>query len=137
MKFGMDLVKSFKKQPLMMQIVAVIVVALLVWFGVQFFQKNVKESFGDNECLVTYFHMDGCPHCKNFDPEWAKFEDHCNGIDNCKTKKVEAKSGDPSIQAYNVQGYPTVTCSKGGKKVDTYDGERTKDGLVSWIKKHV
>ena len=138
MKFDMDLVKHFKKQPMMLQIVMVVVLALLICFIVKLCQGGFKEGFNDNDgCVVTYFHMDGCPHCENFNPEWDKFAAHCEGIENCHAKKVNAKSGDPTIQSYNVQGYPTVVCSKGGKKVDTYDGERTKDGLVDWIKKHL
>ena len=35
--------------------------------GLEGFQAGVK---GD---MMVYFHMNGCPHCTKFNPEWEKF----------------------------------------------------------------
>ena len=49
--------------------------------GLEGFQAGVK---GD---MMVYFHMNGCPHCTKFNPEWDKFASSTKMI----TKKVDSK----------------------------------------------
>ena len=52
------------------------------------FTGRYLEGFGNGSTL-TYFHMEGCPHCVKFTPEWDKFAQEYDG--SLQIKKVEAK----------------------------------------------
>ena len=76
--------------------------------GLEGFQAGVK---GD---MMVYFHMNGCPHCTKFNPEWEKFASSTQ----MKTKKVESKQMNAQEKQLGVDGFPTVMLlgPKGPKK---------------------
>jgi hypothetical protein len=94
-------------------------------------QRVAHEAFTE-ERKIIYFHMEKCGHCKKFNPEWEKF---VQGTD-IKSKKISASSGDPLIKKMNVSGYPTVMIIEGDKKIETFSGERTQEGLNNFVSKH-
>ncbi len=90
--------------------------------GLEGFQAGVK---GD---MMVYFHMNGCPHCTKFNPEWEKFASSTQ----MKTKKVESKEMNAQEKQLGVDGFPTIMLlsSKGPKK---YSGARTASALQQWV----
>ena len=90
--------------------------------GLEGFQAGVK---GD---MMVYFHMNGCPHCTKFNPEWEKFASSTK----MKTKKVESKEMNAQEKQLGVDGFPTIMLlgSKGPKK---YSGARTASALQGWV----
>ena len=90
--------------------------------GLEGFQAGVK---GD---MMVYFHMNGCPHCTKFNPEWEKFASSTK----MKTKKVESKEMNAQEKQLGVDGFPTVMLlgPKGPKK---YTGARTASALQQWV----
>jgi len=90
--------------------------------GLEGFQAGVK---GD---MMVYFHMNGCPHCTKFNPEWEKFASSTK----MKTKKVESKEMNAQEKQLGVDGFPTIMLlgSKGPKK---YSGARTASALQQWV----
>ncbi len=95
---------------------------------------HTKEGYtGASELLLL--HMTGCPHCVKLIPEWQSFVSKNNtGI---KTRSVE-RSEDPAlVKKYNVTGFPTILLvDSQGKKVKTYKGPRTADGLLDFCKRN-
>jgi thiol-disulfide isomerase/thioredoxin len=86
---------------------------------------------GQKELLLM--HMDGCPHCVKMMPDWnAASKENKSGI---KMRAVEQSQGEgPALcKKHDVSGFPTVLLLKDGKKVDTYDGDRTKSGFLSYL----
>ena len=92
-----------------------------------------REAFeGQKELLLL--HMDGCPHCVKLMPEWkAAASQNTTSI---KMNVLERKDDGASeiIKANKVSGFPTILLMGGGKKLDTYTGPRTKEGLISYCK---
>ena len=78
--------------------------------------------------MMVYFHMNGCPHCTKFNPEWEKFASSTQ----MKTKKVESKQMNAQEKQLGVDGFPTVMLlgPKGPKK---YSGARTASALQQWV----
>ena len=88
------------------------------------------EGFGNGSTL-TYFYMDGCPHCVKFAPEWDKFAQNHTGA--LKLKKVEAKNMSEQEKGLGIQGFPTImVVDNNGKKETDYDGPRTAEGLKAF-----
>jgi thiol-disulfide isomerase/thioredoxin len=91
---------------------------------------NLREGYdGTKELLLL--HMNGCGHCKKLMPEWDEFV--ANNDSGIKTRAVEVNE-DPSLaKKHGVTGFPTILLlGENGDKVDTYDGERTAEGLASY-----
>ena len=105
----------------------IIVKALL---GVHIYSH--RESFeGQKELLLL--HMEGCPHCVKLMPHWTgASQENSTGI---TMRAVEHKQGDgPALcKKHNVTGFPTILLLGGGEKIKTYDGPRTKPGLLGFL----
>lgn len=116
------------------KIFVALVVALLVLVLVyRYVSKQRKEKF-ENSTRVTYFYLPECPYCKDFDPEWKKFEEAAKTA-NLSTVKVDGS--DPKnhglVAEKKVSGFPTIHVTKDGKDF-AYDGERTATALLAFAK---
>ena len=120
------------------------VVQVLSGFGLLFLVRHVYntmlfsyfnafnlEGFGQPKELV-YFYMNGCGHCKKFSPTWDQFSQGYNG--DLNIRKVERADASDELDKYQIKGFPTVLLldGNGGKK--EFDGERTIQGLESFVK---
>lgn len=120
------------------------VVQVLVTFGLLFVVRYVYntflysyfsafnlEGFGQPKELV-YFYMNGCGHCKKFSPTWDQFASGYKG--NLKVRKVERSDAGSELDTYQVKGFPTILLldGNGGKK--EFQGDRTIQGLESFVK---
>lgn len=81
---------------------------------------------------IVYCHMNGCGHCKNFNPIWDQF---MNGskLPTLNYAKVEASEDQQFMKEMGVQGFPTVIAvDSDGKKIKEHDGPRTVDALTDF-----
>ena len=86
----------------------------------------------ENPTSAIYFHMNGCGHCKNFTPVWDSFVNNYKGPVNCK-KMERAEAGDSLLKKYKVEGFPTVIKIDEAGNYETFNGERTLNGLKTFI----
>ena len=78
---------------------------------------------------IVYCYMNGCGHCKDFNPIWDQF---MNGskLQTLNYAKVEASEDSGFMEEMGVQGFPTVIAvDSGGKKIKEHDGPRTVEAL--------
>ena len=122
---------NLKKFCMKYLLVILFVIAVICAFNyLTSFQENFEAS---NELVL--FHMNGCGHCKKLMPEWKKFE--ANNNSEIKTRAVEVNEDPDLIKKHKVDGFPTILLlGENGKKLDTYDGPRTADGLLSYCNKN-
>ena len=93
---------------------------------------KTKKKKNNKKGSIVYFHMDGCGHCRRFDPIWKEFKsDHEAAL---KAKGISLESYDARdeyTQEMDVVGFPTVLFVDGkGKKADTFQGTRTVAELL-------
>jgi len=126
-------------------IIVIIIIAVIIWAifaAVNKFSKNgsnSQEGFSNDEkYALVYIHMDGCSYCRKFDPTWKELKkDHVKhfksiGVD---MKDYESKSEEAALLKPN--GYPTILLTKDGKKVATFQEDRTIGALVSFVETNV
>jgi len=107
---------------------------LLLFLLVKYFMKSC-EGFGGEQKTLLFVHMNGCGHCETLMPEWDKFVNE--NETNIKTRKVETKTDPTLANKYKIEGYPTILLlGSNGEKLDTYDGERTSDALLDYVKEN-
>tara|TARA_Y100000591_G_scaffold330610_1_gene362100 strand:- start:822 stop:1253 length:432 start_codon:yes stop_codon:yes gene_type:complete len=120
------------------KIISLIIVILVVFVGGFILNRLmgggiIHENLDNiSEPQLTYYYMEQCGHCKRFTPSWDKFSKKYNGS-NLKCNKVEAREKDPSVA---IKGYPTVILyNPDGTKIE-FNGERSENGLVSFLKEN-
>lgn len=90
------------------------------------------------EITIVLFHAEWCGYCKKFMPTWEK---SASALNNTKTGNgklikfvaVEADANPEVVKQYDVSGYPTIMILKYNGVQETYNGERTMNGLKEFV----
>jgi thiol-disulfide isomerase/thioredoxin len=95
--------------------------------------SSLLEDVKNKKVLVLFYNTN-CGHCKTLKPEWDKAEaemvDKMVAVDVTDTSEAVKMI----TEKYKINSYPTMLVLDNGKMTATYDGERTKDALVSYVK---
>ncbi len=109
------------------------------------------EGFDDGTNTLRIFHVDWCGHCKKMVPEFNKLmelpeDDHDTeekelSIKNKPVKLVKvnpekSSSGEELAKKFNVQGYPTIVLTSGGKDIH-YEGGPSADSLKTFLESNL
>ena len=98
-------------------------------FLIQKYLLNNHEGMDSGKKSIVYCYMNGCGHCKNFDPIWDQF---MNGskLPTLSYAKIEASEDPEFMDKMDVRGFPTVIAvDSDGTKIKEHDGARTVDAL--------
>ena len=112
-----------------------IVLALLIggYMLYNWYNTGKLELFSGGSKLYFFF-ADWCGYCKKFKPEWQKLTNMSDlGVQFEEVDCTDSKNVPALAKEYNVSGFPTLILANGGKNT-TYEGERTANAIVSFIK---
>ena len=95
--------------------------------------SNAKSSF------IMYY-ADWCPHCQKIKPEFKQFMGNgtmnVNGT-NVRLDMVQPEKEPEKAAGVDVKGYPTFLYSDASGKVVEYNGPRTPDGFMAFLKEKI
>ncbi|KAL7228691.1 hypothetical protein ACSBR2_007404 [Camellia fascicularis] len=94
--------------------------------------SNFSDFIANNRYVMVEFYAPWCGHCQALTPEYAAAATELKG--EVVLAKVDATEESELGQKYEIQGFPTVYFFIDGVHKD-YSGQRTKDAIVSWVKK--
>lgn len=97
------------------------------------FRQYVTDS--DKEVLVK-FYAPWCGHCKTLAPHYDEAAQRL--LNNPNIILIKVDSTENEVAGVDIQGFPTVKFWGKDKSVGPidFDGERTADGIVQWLKDH-
>ncbi|KAG0497998.1 hypothetical protein HPP92_002689 [Vanilla planifolia] len=98
-------------------------------------EGNFSEFIEKNKHVMVEFYAPWCGHCQALAPEYAAAATALKGED-IFLAKVDATEENDLAQKYDVQGFPTVYFFIDGDH-KPYPGQRSKDAIVTWIKKKI
>lgn len=98
------------------------------------FPSIVTDS--NNDAMVE-FYAPWCGHCKSLKPVYKEVADEFRDDPAITIGAMDATANTPP-SSFEVQGYPTLYFVPGdkSKKPVVYDGDRSKEAIVDYIKKH-
>ncbi|XP_010507451.1 PREDICTED: protein disulfide isomerase-like 1-3 [Camelina sativa] len=98
-------------------------------------KDNFTEFVRNNSFAMVEFYAPWCGACQALAPEYAAAATELKGV--AALAKIDATEEGDLAQKYEIQGFPTVFLFVDGVMRKTYEGERTKDGIVTWLKKKI
>ncbi|KAG5238079.1 protein disulfide isomerase [Salix suchowensis] len=96
-------------------------------------EGNFSDFVTKNKFVMVEFYAPWCGHCQSLAPEYAAAATELKA-EEVVLAKVDATEENELAQEYDIQGFPTVYFFVDGVH-KPYPGPRTKDGIVTWIKK--
>jgi thiol-disulfide isomerase/thioredoxin len=84
----------------------------------------------------TMFYADWCGHCKKAKPDFVEFMGDGTKTIGSKTVKIEmvnADSGNPKVEAFQVKGYPTFCLQTTDGKITEFKGKRETAGYLEFL----
>ncbi|KAF3455003.1 hypothetical protein FNV43_RR05451 [Rhamnella rubrinervis] len=96
-------------------------------------ERNFTDVVEKNRFVMVEFYAPWCGHCQALTPEYAAAATELKS-ENVVLAKVDATEENELAHEYDVQGFPTIYFFIDGVH-KPYTGQRTKEAIVTWIKK--
>jgi protein disulfide-isomerase-like protein len=140
-KYRLNLINMMFNSKNISRTLMILVAFLLLYFVYKTFLKEGFESSSStfesdltNDTKLVLFYADWCGHCKQFKPIWEETASEINkGGKKIMISVNVGEKDDMSSklsEKYKVDGFPTVVIFSNGKMTSSYDGPRTKEGLI-------
>jgi len=120
-------------------------IVLLCLLGISFAQEsnvidldatNFDSIIKENNLILVEFYAPWCGHCKKLVPEYEKAADELKGVIAIAKMNADEENNRPVAARYGIKGFPTLKVFRnGGETVSDYEGERTAEAMVSFLKK--
>ncbi|KAJ8000197.1 hypothetical protein DPEC_G00202340 [Dallia pectoralis] len=87
----------------------------------------------EHETMLVKFYAPWCGHCKKLAPDFEAAATRLKGT--VPLAKVDCTVSTEICGRFGVTGYPTLKIFRNGQDSSPYDGPRSADGIVSYMKK--
>ena len=125
--------KSSKSVTGLLVVFLILVILISVFFG---FNRFRKEGFNNNNNKFILVHMNGCGHCKDLMPVWEEAAESNTTPIRMKVVEMTEPEGKKLCDEHDIKSFPTMILIK-NNTTTMYDGNRTKEGLLSFLNSNI
>jgi len=87
------------------------------------------------DVFVKYY-APWCGHCKKMAPMYVELAEELAAADNLVLAEMDATANE--VEGVNIQGFPTIKFYPANNKAGVdFSGDRTRDGILEYLKEHV
>lgn len=104
--------------------------------NIQFLDDANFDNFvSSKKQVLVMFYAPWCGHCKNMKPAYGEAAlEISSQLPDAALAAVDATKTNELGKRFEIQGFPTIKYFENGKFKSDYDGGRTKDALVTFMK---
>lgn len=97
-----------------------------------------KSEVENHDAIFIKFFAPYCMHCKSMADDFIKTAQKITDEVPVALAEVDCTSATGSLvcREYKISGYPTLQLFKNGVHFKTFGGNRTRDDMMTWLKKH-
>jgi thioredoxin-like negative regulator of GroEL len=112
------------------------------WFAAVFILAFILISHAganaaDKTKTLVFFHDESSAHSIKLQPVWENFTVSCKTDMTLIKISRNSSEGDKWLKKYDVQGFPTIMLlDASNKKVDEFEGPRTKRALCKYVQQN-
>lgn len=86
---------------------------------------------------LVLFYANWCSFCSEFKPTWLEIKKSLQDNPNkVHLKDYEVGANKKLFKDENIKGYPTIRLYCEKQLIDEYQGPRTKEAILKFVKKH-
>jgi thiol-disulfide isomerase/thioredoxin len=144
------------KQLLIIIIISLIIfISLSYYLFITFIKPNISFSYVTNkeyinndlnknnndDVLIMLFKTEWCPHCKKALPEWYKFVDYIDELNETidytiRSSIIDCDKQEDIANKYNIESYPSIILLYKNKTY-YYDASADKDNLITFLESSI
>ncbi len=113
--------------------VALMMIVLAILFSTMVCSCRKNKEGLSNQKEFVLIHMKDCGHCKTLMPEWQEASKNNKSGISMRAVEMNEDDGPELCKKHNISGFPTMIVLENGEKVGDYNGERNKNGLLSFL----
>jgi thiol-disulfide isomerase/thioredoxin len=97
---------------------------------------SIEHLENKSKGVFKLFYVDWCGHCQNFKPifEGELSDAVRNEQLPCRLEMVNCEENPEEAKKYNIRGYPTMVFQNENNDVIEYQGERTANAIIKFLK---
>tara|TARA_A100001015_G_scaffold244245_1_gene279605 strand:+ start:1050 stop:1526 length:477 start_codon:yes stop_codon:yes gene_type:complete len=100
-------------------------------------REFIKKNKNNNDVIIYFFFTEWCPYCKKALPEWEKFTDYVNNINesndyNVKLINIDCDKDKKTADKYKIEGYPSIKLLYKGNEYD-YEAKVENENLIKFL----
>ncbi|EPY22551.1 protein disulfide-isomerase [Strigomonas culicis] len=95
-------------------------------------EKNLDDIIAKDKVSIVKFYAPWCGHCKSLAPEFEKAADALK--EQASLVKVDCTVEKKLAEKYDIKGFPTLIVFRKGEKVENYEGGRTAEEIISYVR---
>uniref|UniRef100_A0A8C6QQI1 DnaJ homolog subfamily C member 10 n=1 Tax=Nannospalax galili TaxID=1026970 RepID=A0A8C6QQI1_NANGA len=98
-------------------------------------RREFDAAVNSGELWLVNFYSPGCSHCHDLAPTWREFAKEVDGL--LRIGAVNCGDDRMLCQMKGADSYPSLFMFRSGMAAVKYNGDRSKDSLVSFAMQHV
>jgi thiol-disulfide isomerase/thioredoxin len=149
------LILNDKKLLAIVSISLIIFIALSFYLYQVFIKPNISFSYVSNkeyvndtlnennndDVLIMLFKTEWCPHCKQAMPEWNKFVNYINELNNTidyniRSSIIDCDKQEDIANKYNIDAYPSIILLYKNKTYE-YDAKANMNNLIKFLESSI